>query len=191
LLGTPQGWTPEYGWVWSGLYWFRNSILEQSDLESWVGVNSQLTLPENTNQYLLSTVGEVEVLSAAVTSRSTLLMFLSGLVLLVGLAILRLRFMQQPIVVFGVGLFAAIAAVWFPELMLLVLQASFLGGLLVIFSRVLDWMLSVPGQTIIPIRRTSIQKDTDSAAISLLKLESSITAAGSAPASDDSQQQQA
>ena len=75
--------------------------------------------------------------------------------------------------------------------MLLVLQASFLGGLLVIFSRVLDWMLSVPGQTIIPIRRTSIQKDTDSAAISLLKLESSITAAGSAPASDDSQQQQA
>ena len=191
LLGTPQGWTPEYGWVWSGLYWFRNSILEQSDLESWVGVNSQLTLPENTNQYLLSTVGEVEVLSAAVTSRSTLLMFLSGLVLLVGLAILRLRFMQQPIVVFGVGLFAAIAAVWFPELMLLVLQASFLGGLLVIFSRVLDWMLSVPGQTIIPIRRTSIQKDTDSAAISLLKLESSITAAGNAPASDDSQQQQA
>ena len=191
LLGSPQGWTPEYDWSWSGLYWFRNSILEQSDLESWVGVTAQLTLPENTNQYLLSTVGEVEVLSASVTSRSTLLMFLSGLVLVVGLAILRLHFMQQPIVVFGVGLIAALAAVWVPELMLLVLQASFLGGLLVIFSRLLDWMLSGPRQTTMPIHRMGAQKDTDSAAISLLKLESSIAAVGNSPASDDSQQQQA
>ena len=75
--------------------------------------------------------------------------------------------------------------------MLLVLQASFLGGLLVILSRVLDWVLAVPGRSNRPIHRTSIQPDTNSAAISLLKLESSIAADDLPPATDDSQQQQA
>ncbi|MBA62744.1 MAG: hypothetical protein CMJ76_10315 [Planctomycetaceae bacterium] len=191
LLGSPQGWTPEYDWSWSGFYWFRDSALQQSDLESWVGVTNQLALPENTNQYLLSTVGEVDSLNATITSRSTLLILLSGMVLLVGLAILRLHFMQQPVVIFCVGLFAALAGIWVPELMLLVLQASFLGGLLVILSRVLDWVLAVPGRSNRPIHRTSIQPDTNSAAISLLKLESSIAADDLPPATDDSQQQQA
>ena len=109
LLESPQGWTPEYDWAWSGFYWFRDSALEQSDLESWVGVNVQLALPENTNQYLLSTVGEVATLNASITGRSTLLFWLSGLVLIVGLAILRLHFMQQPIVIFGVGLHKSIS----------------------------------------------------------------------------------
>ena len=188
LLGSPRGWTPEYDWAWSGFYWFRDSALEQSDLESWVGVNVQLALPENTNQYLLSTVGEVTTLKASITGRSTLLFWLSGLVLIVGLAILRLNFMQQPMVIFSVGLLAALAAVWIPELMLLVLQASFLGGLLVILSRMLDWIVAGPGQGSRAIHRTSIQQDTNSAAISLLKLESSI--AGSS-VDDDSQQQKA
>ena len=188
LLGSPRGWTPEYDWDWSGFYWFRDSALGQSDLESWVGVNVQLALPENTNQYLLSTVGEVATLNASITSRSTLLVWLSGLVLIVGLAILRLHFMQQPMVIFGVGLCAALAAAWVPELMLLVLQASFLGGLLVVFSRVLDWIVSDSGQASRSIHRTNVQQDTNSAAISLLKLESSIAASS---ASDDSQQQKA
>ena len=151
-------------------------------------MNVQLALPENTNQYLLSTVGEVTTLKASITGRSTLLFWLSGLVLIVGLAILRLNFMQQPMVIFGVGLLAALAAVWIPELMLLVLQASFLGGLLVILSRMLEWILAGPGQGSRAIHRTSIQQDTNSAAISLLKLESSI--AGSS-VDDDSQQQKA
>ncbi len=191
LLGSPQGWTPEYDWIWSGLFWFRSSVLEQSDLEAWVGVANQLKLPENTNQYLLSTVGEVTTLNASVTSRSTLLLFLSGMVLLVGLAILRLRFMQQPIVIFGVGLVAALVAVWFPEWMLLVIQASFLGGLLVVLSRILNWLLAGPGWSSRPIHRSSLHTDTNSAAISLLKLDSSIAAANSPPIVDDSEQQQA
>ncbi|MEC9096526.1 MAG: hypothetical protein VX776_07845, partial [Planctomycetota bacterium] len=191
LLGSPQGWTPEYDWSWSGFYWFRDSALEQSDLESWVGVTSQLALPDNTNQYLLSTVGEVTSLNASITSRATLLALLSGMVLVVGLAILRLHFMQQPIVIFCVGLSAALAGIWVPELMLLVLQASFLGGVLVVFSRVLDWILVTPGQGSRPIHRTSVPTDTNSAAISLLKLDSSIAALDIGPAGDDSQQQQA
>ncbi len=189
LLGTPHGWTPEYDWSWSGSYWFRSSALGQSELESWVGVGAQLALPENTNQYLLSTVGEVEELSAAITSRATLLFVISGLVLGIGLALLKFKILQQPAVVFIVGLIGGLAAVWVPEWMLLVLQSSFLGLLLVMIARILDWIITGPRTSAGTIHRSGAPADTNSAAIALLKLDSSMAAVENLDSLDDSQQQ--
>ena len=191
LLGTPRGWTPEYDWSWSGLYWFRASALGQSDLEQWVGASTQLALPENTNQYLLSTVGEEDTLSASITSRSTLLLWISGMVLGIGLIILKLPVLQHPMVIFSVGIVSALVAVWVPELMLLVMQAAFLGIALVVVARILDWIISGPRIQTTAIKRGNHAQDTNSEAIALLKLNSSMATVEKEENLDDSQQQQA
>lgn len=142
LIVAPQGMTPELDWRWQGLGWGRQASLTQEDLEKWIGATPQPPLPSAVNQYLYSSFGAVELVEVRTAGRATILLVVSGGVLLVGLLLIYIPRLRHPtvlllaaVVVLGGGLFE-------PELALQVAQVAALGLALALGSRVLRWMLT-------------------------------------------------
>ncbi|MEE2685773.1 MAG: hypothetical protein VYB09_05635 [Planctomycetota bacterium] len=141
LLGVPDHMTPEQEWLWNGWSWRRKAYMDQQDLELWIDASVQQAVPVQTNQYLFTTIGPVRTFTVQTVRRSSLVLVVSGMTLLVGLLLIYFPGIRHPSLLFvaGIGLTAS-AASW-PEIVLLVVQAALLGGGLVGLARLLQWVL--------------------------------------------------
>lgn len=132
VVTTPRGLTSEQQWQRSGGIWVRKPTLGQRDLERWVGASEQ-PIPEAVNVYLYSTFGNPQQLVVYTISRRTAVLGLSGLVLIVGLGLLRNPIRLQSRWLAETALLAAVAVaatvVAFPDIALLAGQCA-LAGLL-------------------------------------------------------------
>ena len=138
----PAGWTRESTWGWSNYFFERRPVLEQSQLETWVGVAHQSLLPsglpESTNRYLFSNVGPVGPAEVFVVGRTWIVLFASGGVLLLGLLAIYLPVIRHPAVLLMAAVALAYAGLVYPEPTLMIAQAASLGLGLGLFAAVLE-----------------------------------------------------
>ncbi len=143
LFGDCPGWTPEFHWNWNGLYWNRDSSLVQEELELWIGSAEQQELQDtsDTNRYLFSSFNPRRQCEIYVLNRGEIVLYSSGTVLLVGLALIYFTWLRQIGVLFSLAVLLVSLLLYQPTPALLVLQASILGILLALMSAILARIL--------------------------------------------------
>jgi hypothetical protein len=125
----------------------------------------------NVNQYVFSSVGTVPSFEVTSFQRWTLLLVVSAIVLVVGMVVMFVGWLHHPATLMVLGGVLTTAAVWIPELVLLIIQASLGGFLLIGLAKLLHVLLRTPNLSP-PVRRTgAIQPvETHSAVLSLLEI---------------------
>ncbi len=142
LLTPPVGMTPELTWTWRGLFWSRVSRLQPEDLEQWMGATAQSDdFPQTVNHYLLSSFGTLDGHRFSIASRGTVLMTMSGTALLAGLALIYVRRLRHPALLFGIGLTLFTLILGYPDLSAALAQAAVLGVLLSLIACGLKWIM--------------------------------------------------
>jgi hypothetical protein len=149
VLFLPERFTPEMIWQRQGLLWRRQPRLQQGELEQWIGASRQADVPANLNHYLFGSFGDVGELRCTLGARSTVVLFVSGLTLAIGLLLIHVRRCRHPAWLFGLGLSVATVTLLYPDLSMAAFQASLLGlGLVlaaVVMKSVVDWRQSRRG----------------------------------------------
>jgi len=127
VVAIPEGFTGEFRWAWDEYFWGRKPLLEQPQLESWVGTSAEAPVAKSANRYLFSGVGEVEQCTLRTAGRTFIVLGASGIALVVGLLLIYVPVCRHPgalfvfaIVLLGLGMF-------YPEATLLAAQAAGLG----------------------------------------------------------------
>ncbi|MGA2067221.1 MAG: hypothetical protein ABSG86_19775 [Thermoguttaceae bacterium] len=140
---SPHNFTNETSWGWTGFYWGRQPLLDQAQLEDWVGLpHAERGLAAGgVNDYLFSTLGTVEVAELRTASRSMIVLAASGAALLAGLLLIYLPKTRHPASVLVATVALAAAAVWWPEPALLAAEAAVLGLVLALVAGLLSYTL--------------------------------------------------
>lgn len=138
LIASPDGFTPEFTWGWTGAFWGRNPLLEQTQLESWVGAPHLTAVPNATSRYLFSTLGPVEQCEVRVAGRSLIVLGASGIALVAGLLLLYVPLCRHPLPLLVVALGFLSATLLYPEPTLLMAQAASLGLALTLVAGILQ-----------------------------------------------------
>jgi hypothetical protein len=127
LLAASGGLTTEFTWGWQGWFFGRRPLLEQDELEEWAGVTRRASLPMGTNQYLLSSLGNVEQGDVYTASRAWIVLMASGAALVAGLLLIYVPASRHPATLFAAAVVLLCLGLLYPEPMLLVSQAAILG----------------------------------------------------------------
>lgn len=171
LFKSPAAMTAEYEWKWTGFWWSRFAALDQQSLEQWIGVEQQRMTTGSVNQYVFSSVGAVPSFEVTSFQRWTLLLIVSAIVLVVGMVVMFVGWLHHPATLMILGGVLTTAAVWIPELVLLIIQASLGGFVLIGLAKLLHVLLRTPS-LLPPVRHAgAIQNvETHSAVLSLLEI---------------------
>jgi hypothetical protein len=138
VVSHPDTFTGEF--VWSGRNYFleKQPILNQEQLERWIGVASRAPLPERANQYLYSTLGDPQKTNIRTAGRTWIVLLASGAALVAGLLLIYMPVCRKPAVLLSIGIVLAAAGLIAPELTLLLTQASALGFVLSLMAGLLE-----------------------------------------------------
>jgi hypothetical protein len=141
-LTTPLGFSPEYEIGWRGWRWGRHPTQSQADLEQWVGATRSLGPPPAAHQYLYSAFQAPPDAEVAVLRHIWVIVAAGLAALAVGLAWMYTRLGRST--AFWLSLSAALAVLLFayPETVVVVVQAIFLGGVFTLVSAVTRWLMS-------------------------------------------------
>jgi hypothetical protein len=137
IVSAPPEHTTEYEWGWRGPWWGRVPLMEQADLERWVGAVRDTPVPIATSRYLFSRFGSVGSVELRTASRTSIVGGASAVALLIGLLLIYVPATRHPF--FGLVLVIAVAAgafIW-PGAALLFAQASGMGLALSVLGAVL------------------------------------------------------
>ncbi|MEN6449943.1 MAG: hypothetical protein ABFC96_05595 [Thermoguttaceae bacterium] len=142
LIVNPAGLTGEFVWGWDGYFWGRHPLLDETELESWIGATQRGPLADRANRYLFSTFGRLEQTTVRTASRPVIVLMASGLVLALGLTLIRVPGSRHPaaLLVLAVALIAA--SLIAPEPAFLLAQASSLGLGLTLLAALLETVLA-------------------------------------------------
>lgn len=138
LTAAPEGFTGEFLWTWNGWYWGRNPVLDQSQLETWVGAAPRDGLPDRANLYLFSSLGNVEGAEVGTAGRTWIVLWASGAALVAGLLLIYVPPCRHPAALLIVGIALLAAGLIAPEPTLLAAQAAILGLALTLFAGLLE-----------------------------------------------------
>jgi hypothetical protein len=166
LLDSPAELTPEYAWKWSGLGWSRQATWDQSDLEKWADATAEDPLPEATNRYLFSALGNPPKIVARFVARWQMLFVPSAAALALGLFMMYVSAGRRPWLLFAAGVILIVLAAAAPDIALLVAQGAGVGCILILFARLLQHALLqhrslgkvVPAGSSSIVDRSSVQR---------------------------------
>jgi hypothetical protein len=116
--------TPEWIWKWNGLWWTRESAMEQQDLERWVGATQQTDLPLSVNSYLLSSFGGERSFQIWVLSRFLMWLPIGLAAILVSILLISFRALRHPAILLLAAGGLASAAMLAPDLAVLLGQTA-------------------------------------------------------------------
>lgn len=138
LITSPNGFTNEFAWGWQDYFWGRQPLLDQEQLESWIGAVPRDPLPERANTYLFSALGNAKSAEIRTAGRTLIVLCASGAALIVGLLLIYVPASRHPatLLVLSVALLAA--GVIAPEPTLLLAQAASLGLVLALLAGFLE-----------------------------------------------------
>jgi hypothetical protein len=160
VVANPAGFTGEFSWGWHGYFWGRQPLLDQSQLESWVGAAPQAPLPERANLYLYSALGDVQEAELHTATRTWIVLWASGAALVAGLLLIYVPASRRPATLLAVGLALLAAGLVAPEPTFLLAQAASLGLALTLLAGLLQRGVSRR-------RRTAAHKEPSHARIEL------------------------
>jgi len=138
VIAVPEGFTHEFAWCWSGCCWSRRSLLEQAELEDWVGAPHEPNVPNQVNSYLFSSKGRVEVCRLRTATRTWIVLLVASAVLGIGLLLIYYPRSRHPATLLGVGVVLLGVGVIYPEPTLLLSQAASLGLALALVAGLLQ-----------------------------------------------------
>lgn len=148
LLVDPPGMSSANDWHWEWAWLRRVPNLTTFQLEKWVGAKSRQQLDdgkyvglETANHYLFSSFGNPTRIDVRLAKRTTVLLIVSGGILLLGLAWMYMAIMQQPLVIVIACAVLIPAVMYAPELTSEAVFAIVIGLLLVVLAKVLRGML--------------------------------------------------
>lgn len=152
VLLLPAGFTREYAWGWCDYFWGRRPLLEQPELETWIGAAHETSVSEDSNRYLLSAMGGVDTCALRTAARTSIVLAASGVALLLGLLLIHVPAVRHPslLLLAAVGLLAGGAI--YPETMVLLSQAAGLGLALAIVAGLVQLALGRRRQPLSPSR---------------------------------------
>jgi hypothetical protein len=110
----------------------RRPVLDQRQLEAWIKATPQETLPRGANEYLYGAIGRWPTIGVTVVQRRTLVLAVSGLVLVVGLLLLHFPALRRRELALVAGLALAAAGIVAPEPALLLAEAAVVGSLILL-----------------------------------------------------------
>jgi hypothetical protein len=139
LLLPPSTCFSENEWIRNTVGWRRKPLLSTADLRQWIEMSGRESELTGANRYLYSSIGSINRVRIQVCSR-TLLVLLSSLAALVfGVAVAYVRAARHPLSLAAVGTLIVALVVRWPSTGVLVVQAAFLGLLLVAVCLALRW----------------------------------------------------
>ncbi|MGO8744561.1 MAG: hypothetical protein ACLQNE_01100 [Thermoguttaceae bacterium] len=127
VVKPPAEFAPEFVWGWNGMFWGRQPVMEQFQLETWAGARHFTELPSQTNRYLFSTLGAVTRCRIRTADRALIVLAASGLALVGGLLVIYVRACRHPAALLVAAIALAAAAILLPDAALLGTQAAGLG----------------------------------------------------------------
>ena len=130
VLVPPAGFTEEYRWGWTGFFWGREPLLNQSALEMWSGARHLPEVPGRTSQYLYSALGSINRCEIRTIRRPLVVLAASGAALVLGLLWVYVRAARHPVCLSAAAAAVSWAIVVYPDLTLLGAQAAALGVVL-------------------------------------------------------------
>ncbi|MGD9127874.1 MAG: hypothetical protein PVH19_10905 [Planctomycetia bacterium] len=144
LVSTPREVLSESAWQWEGGLFQREPLMDTAELERWVGSKTLTEKKPQVNLYLFSSFGAPEEITFRVANRSFIVLSASGLVLIVGFLLIYVPVTRHPAVLLTLGVALGSLGVIYTEPILLGLQASALGVILVGVTMILKRRLSRP-----------------------------------------------
>ena len=145
LVSTPKEVLSESSWKWEDGLFQREPLLGTEELEHWVGAKT--STPGNmppANLYLFSSFGAPKEVEFRVANRSFIVLVASGLVLVIGFLLIYVPATRHPAGILVLGVVLGSMGVIYSEPMLLGLQASSLGVVLVGVTMILKRRMSRP-----------------------------------------------
>ncbi|GHT37571.1 hypothetical protein FACS189427_10690 [Planctomycetales bacterium] len=126
IIDTPNDWTPEYRWKWTGWFWGRVPSVKQQEIGWTVQIPEEIHSAQ-ANQYVFSSLNPQRYVVIHLAQRSLIVLLCSSLSLLIGLIIIYFPQSRYAGSLFGIAV--AFTGLFFyqPAPILLALQASFFG----------------------------------------------------------------
>jgi hypothetical protein len=140
LVASPDGFTGEFAWQWSGWFWFwgRHPLLDQAELESWAEAAPRDALPDRVNVYLFSSLGNVTQAEVRTAGRTWIVLWASGAALVAGLLLIYVPVSRHPATLLTMGMALLATGLIAPEPTLLLAQAACLGLVLTLLAGMLE-----------------------------------------------------
>jgi hypothetical protein len=148
LVATPPGWFDENQWQWEGYVWRRRPARSPSALDAWIEGRSPRPRREAPDEdihgtdhgYVFGRPGEPVALRLPLVSRALLVAVCSGMVLGLGILVLRWYPARQLTAACLLAMAVAIAAAWEPNTTLLAVQSAVLGLILTVLAALMQRM---------------------------------------------------
>ncbi|HVX15089.1 MAG TPA: hypothetical protein VHC22_28110 [Pirellulales bacterium] len=138
LLG-PASLESDFVWTWRGAAWWRQPLRDTAELEFWSGARRyEDPLPPSVNTYLFSGMGLPAQLELTTISRAELILFPSGVLLLLGLLWIYVPALRRAEWLFASAVVMLSAAAMWPDLALLAVQSAVIGLLLIGLAAMLE-----------------------------------------------------
>ncbi len=138
VLVNPPGLIGEYFWKWSGYYWGREPLLNQTQLETWIGATQRAALPEGAGVYLYGILGNADYAELHTFGRTWIVLIASGAALILGLLLIYAPIVRHPLSLLILGLALLSLAMIYPEAAAMIGQASGLGLALTLMAGMLE-----------------------------------------------------
>jgi hypothetical protein len=137
VLSAPDGFAGEFSWDWNGYFWGRRPLLDQTQLESWVGGPHRTATPADCNCYLFSSFGAIDHGKLHTAGRSWIVLLASGAALIAGLLLLYVPRSRHPAALLLAAVLLAAVGLLYPEPAWLLAQAAGLGLALTLLAALL------------------------------------------------------
>ena len=138
VLIDPPGFDREYCWKWCGYFWGREPVLNQMQLETWIGASQHSMLPEGASVYLYSNLGSADRAEPRTVGRTFIVAVASGAALILGLVLIYVPIVRHPFSLLPISLGLLSLAMIYPEPAAMIAQASGLGLALTLLAGILE-----------------------------------------------------
>jgi hypothetical protein len=129
----PEGWTAQFEWIRSGLIWMRRPAATSPVPRSWISGADGPPEPEEFargNGYRFGRFGPAEPITFVSMSLPLIVLLGAGLAWAAGLVLLKLPVTRNVMTFLTIALLVAVAGIWYPGPVQVLLQAAILGLLL-------------------------------------------------------------